>query len=122
MKSKITKFEDLRIWQEAHALVLIIYKLTKSFPKSELFGVVSQIRRAGSSVPANIVEGFYLNTTKELIKFLFNARGSTGEVIYFLILSRDLKYLSQAKYFEIRVRYEKLAKSINALINSLRKK
>jgi len=122
MKVKITKFEDLRIWQEAHSLVLIIYKLTKKFPKEELFGVISQLRRAGSSIPANIVEGFYLNTTKELIKFLFTARGSTGEVIYFLILSRDLEYITEEEYLTMRGRYERLAKSINALINSLKKK
>lgn len=122
MTSKIKKFEDLRIWQEAHVLVLEVYKLTKSYPKDELYGLVAQLRRASSSIPANIVEGFYRNTTKELIQFLFIARGSTGEVIYFLILSKDLKYISGANYKELRERYELLAKSINALINRLKRK
>lgn len=122
MASKIKIFEDLRIWREAHMLVLEIYKLTKMYPKDELYGLIAQLRRAASSIPANIVEGFYRNTTKELIQFLFNARGSTGEVIYFLILSKDLKYISDIKYKELRERYEILAKSINALINSLKRK
>lgn len=122
MKKKITKFENLRIWQESHSLVLFIYKLTKTFPKDELYSLVSQLRRAASSIPANIVEGFYRNTTKELIQFLFNARGSTGEVIYFFLLSKDLKYISENDYVGLRGRYETLARSINALINSLKEK
>jgi four helix bundle protein len=122
MKQQIKKFEDLRIWQESHDLTINIYKITKIFPKDELYGIISQLRRASSSVPANIVEGFYRHSTKELINFLFNARGSTGEVIYFLLLSRDLGYLKQSQYVSLRERYELLAMSINALINSLNKK
>jgi four helix bundle protein len=122
MKDKIKKFEDLRIWVEAHRLVLEIYKLTKSFPPEERFILVSQLLRAATSIPANIVEGFCRNTTKELIQFLFTSRGSTGEVIYFLLLAKDLKYISEESYLNLRNDYESLAKSINALINSLKKK
>jgi len=98
------------------------HKITKKFPKDELYGVISQLRRASSSVPANIVEGFYRHSTKELINFLFNARGSTGEVIYFLLLSKDLGYIDQERYIKMREKCELLAMSINALINSLNKK
>ena|SRR3989344_2627247 len=122
MKTKITKFEDLRIWTLGHELVLEIYIITKKFPKEELYGLVSQLRRAASSVCANIVEGFYRNTTKELVKFLFNARGSAGEVVYFLVLSKDLGYITNEKYLELRNSYENLLKSISALINSLKRK
>jgi four helix bundle protein len=80
---KIQKFEDLRIWQESHKLTIEVYKLTSKFPEEEAFGLISQLRRCSSSVPANIVEGFYRDTTKELVKFPFNARGSAGEVTYF---------------------------------------
>jgi len=120
--ARITKFEDLKIWQESHGLALEIYKLTKNFPKEELYGLVTQLRRASSSVSANIVEGFYRNTTKELIQFLYNSRGSAGEVVYFLVLSKDLGYISDNQYLDYRNRYETLLRSINALINSLRKK
>ena len=122
MSTKIESFEDLRVWQEGHALALELYRLTKKFPNEELYGVISQLRRSGTSITANIVEGFYLNTTKELIKYLYTARGSTGEVIYFLVLCKDLGYITVSEYKELRERYENLAKSINALINSLKKK
>ena len=119
---KIQKFEDLRIWQESHRLTIEIYKLTSRFPKEEIYGIASQLRRCSSSVPANISEGYYRDTTKELIKFLFNARGSAGEVTYFLILSLDLKYINNDEYRVLRSDYEKLLASISALINKLRKK
>ena len=118
----IEKFEDLRIWQEGHGLTLEIYKITRDYPKNEIYGVISQLRRASSSIPANIVEGFYRHSTKELVQFLFNARGSAGEVIYFLLLSVDLGYIKNSKYLELRNRCEILIKSINALINSLKNK
>jgi len=122
MKKKITKFEDLRIWKLSHELTLEIYKITKNFPKDEVYGIVSQLRRASSSVCANIVEGFYRDTTKELIKFLYNARGSAGEVTYFLILVKDLGFVDKVEYEKLRYSYENLLKSISALINSLKRK
>ncbi|MCX6704911.1 MAG: four helix bundle protein [Candidatus Woesebacteria bacterium] len=122
MENKITKFEQLRVWQAGHELALNIYLLTKKFPKDELYGIVSQLRRAASSVPANIVEGFYRDTTKELVKYLFNARGSAGEVVYFSILSKDLGYITNKEFLNLRDQYEVLLKQISSLINSLRKK
>ena len=122
MSDKIKRFEDLRIWQEGHRLVSEIYKLVRKFPKEEKFILISQLLRASISIPANIVEGFYRNTTKELIQFLYTFRGSAGEVIYYLMLSKDLNYISEYDYKRLRNDYELLAKSINALINSLKKK
>ena len=119
---QVKKYEDLRVWQVGHKLTLEIYKITKLFPKEELYGLISQMRRAASSVPANIVEGYYRNTTKELIKFLYNARGSAGEVTYFLILAKDLGYLPEEKYNNLRAEYETLLRSLSAMINSLEKK
>lgn len=120
--SKITKFEDLKIWQESHSLAMEVYTVTKLFPKNEQYSLTSQIRRSALSVAANIVEGFYRHSTKELVQFLFNSRGSTGETIYHLLVSKDLSYLKEEKYLQLRDRYEKLAMSINALINSLKKR
>lgn len=122
MKNKINRFEDLRVWNMSHELCIKVYKITGSFPKSELYGLVSQLRRAASSVPANIVEGYYRNTTKEFSQFLYHARGSAGEVTYFLILSKDLEYISNKQYADLRNDYEILLRSISALINSLNKK
>jgi len=122
MNKKITSFENLRVWQKSHWLTIEIYKLTKKFPKEELYGIISQLRRAASSVPANIVEGYYRNTTKELIQYLYNARASSGEVIYFLLLSRDLKNIEESAYGDLSDQYKGLIKSINALISSLRRK
>lgn len=119
---KITRFEDLLVWQGAHGLTIEIYKVSKKFPRQELFGIVSQLRRAASSVAACIVEGYYRNTTKEFIKFLFDARGSAGEVTYFLILSRDLRYISDKEYNDLRENYEKLIRMLNGLIRSLNKR
>lgn len=122
MKNKIKQIEDLRIWQEGHSLVLEIYELKKKFPKEEVHVLVPQIIRAAISVPANITEGFNRNTTKEFTQFLYIARGSIGEVIYYLFLAKDLKYIDVQTYHSLRGRYNELGKSINALIKSLKKK
>lgn len=85
-------WKDLKVWQKAHALVLDVYKVTKEFPKEEMFGLASQLRRSAASIPANIVEGQSRNTTKEYLQFLYNARGSIEETRYHLLLSKELDY------------------------------
>jgi four helix bundle protein len=89
---KIQKVDDMLVWQKAHQLVLAVYIATKTFPKDELYGIVSQLRRAAASVPANISEGFRRRTKTEKQRFLTIAHGSLEETRYFLILSRDLGY------------------------------
>jgi four helix bundle protein len=86
------RFEDLEVWRCAHALVLDVYRLTATFPEAELFGLVSQMRRAAVSVPANIVEGFHRRGAAEKIRFLNIAQGSLQELRYFVALARDLDY------------------------------
>jgi four helix bundle protein len=85
-------FQDLIVWQKAHALVLSIYRHSESFPKTETYGLVSQIRRAAVSVPANIAEGFRRRNRRDKARFLNIAQASLEEVRYFLILVRDLEY------------------------------
>jgi four helix bundle protein len=85
-------FEDVDVWQKAHAWVLGIYKLTENFPKQELFGLTSQLRRAAVSVPANFAEGFKRFSLNEKLRFYNIAQGSLEECRYYLILTRDLKY------------------------------
>ena len=85
-------FRDLLVWQKAHAWVLAVYAASKPFPKEELFGLTSQLRRAASSVPANIVEGYRRRTKADKHRFFNIAQASLDEAIYFLILAHDLNY------------------------------
>jgi len=115
------KFKELKIWQESHQLTLEIYKLTKLFPKSEVYGISSQIQRSSSSVPANIVEGYNRKGSKEFIQFLYQARGSLSETEYFIILSTDLGYIEPTKSNELLSRYESLSKMLSAFISYIKK-
>jgi four helix bundle protein len=87
------KFEDLIVWQKSHALVLRVYKLTKTYPKDELFGLTSQMRRAAVSVPANIAEGFSKKGKPDKARILNIAQASLEELRYYFMLSRDLGYV-----------------------------
>jgi len=91
---KIWRFQQLKAWQEAHKLVLQIYQVTQNFPNEEKFGLVSQMRRASISIPANIAEGFKRRGLSDKIRFYNIAEGSLEEVKYFLILSKDLGYIT----------------------------
>jgi len=117
---KIKSFEDLNIWKEAHDLAIEIYEITKDFPREEIYGLTLQLKRACTSIPANIAEGMGRNTTKELLTFLYNARGSLEEIRYFLLLARDLHYIDNARYQELKEKYEGLGKGINVFISKLK--
>lgn len=88
----------MKIWSEAHGLVLEIYKITKNFPKDEVYGLTSQIRRAAISIPNNIAEGTGRNGNKELSRFIFISIGSSNEVEYLIKLSFDLSYINKSEY------------------------
>ncbi len=92
MKAK--KFQDLIVWQKAHAYVLAIYKLTKKYPKEEMYGLTSQFRRAAISIAANITEVFKKKSVKDKIKFYNISQGSIEECKYYLILTSDLGYVN----------------------------
>ncbi len=85
-------FENLIVWQKAHQFTLKVYKMTKTFPKEEMYGLTSQIRRASTSITANIVEGFGRKSIKEKLRFYNISQASLYEVKYFLILIHDLEY------------------------------
>ena len=91
-------FHKLMIWQRSHRLTLEIYKISKTFPKSEIFGLTSQIRRAVSSIPTNIAEGCGRNSSKEFAHFLQIAIGSATEVEYQLLLAHDINYINDDDY------------------------
>ncbi len=116
----IKSFRDLEVWNRAYALVLEIYRITNAFPRTEQFGVVSQLRRAAYSIPANIAEGFGRRSTKELLQCLAIANGSLEEVRYFLLLSRDLRYLSLNEFSKMEKELKAVAEMMSALSRSLK--
>jgi four helix bundle protein len=91
---RLERFEDLAVWRRAHELTLEVYRLTSGFPSDERFGLVSQMRRAAVSVPANIAEGFKKRGSKDKANFYNIAQGSLEELRYYFILARDLGYLT----------------------------
>ncbi len=112
----IVSFRQLEAWQEAHRLVLMVYKVTKEFPPEERFGLVTQMRRAAVSVAANIAEGFKRRGLQEKIRFYNIAEGSLEELKYFFILSNDLGYIASAD--ELMAQAETVGRLINGLIAS----
>lgn len=93
MKRKSAKvFQDLIVWQKAHQFVLSMYNLSKNFPKTEIYGLTSQARRAAVSIPANIAEGFKKKTKLDKARYMNIAQGSLEECRYYLILAKDLDY------------------------------
>lgn len=97
MENRIKNFYDLKVWQDAHRLVVEVYKITKNFPKEEQYGLISQMRRAASSITANIAEGFGRFHYREKIKFYQQARTSATELQDHIFLSQDLEYLTKEK-------------------------
>ncbi|RBP58580.1 four helix bundle protein [Alkalibaculum bacchi] len=109
---------SLKVWQEAHELVLRIYAVTKTFPKEELYGLTSQIRRAAVSIPSNIIEGKARGTAKELQRFLLIARGSLEELKYQILLAKDLEYMDKNTYSDIVTQANIVGKLLNGFIVS----
>jgi four helix bundle protein len=98
----VKDFRKLKVWEEGHQMTLTAYKITGEFPKQELFGLTSQIRRCSASIPANIAEGCGRVGNSELHRFLQIACGSASELEYHLLLAKDLGYLSPAIYDSVR--------------------
>jgi four helix bundle protein len=109
------RFTQLKVWQRAHALALEIYRSSASFPQDERFGVTSQLRRAITSVPANIAEGSRRQGQQEYARFLNIAQGSAAEAEYLLILSRDLGYLSPAAFDQLTADLDEVARMLHGL-------
>ena len=114
-------FEDLDVWQQAHGLVLEIYKVTDTFPNTEMFRLTDQLCRSAASIPANIAKGKGRDSNREFLRFLIIARGSLEETKYHLLLARDLHYLSETDYNKLLDGYNAAGKMLNGLINKVRK-
>jgi len=119
MKSSINNFYDLDAWKKGHLLVLKIYEITSDFPRDELYGITSQLRRAASSITANIAEGFARYHFKDKVRFYYNSRGSVAEVQNFLLLAKDLKYIDLEICKKLGEKCNEIGKLINGLIKSI---
>ena len=118
-KETINNFCDLEAWKVGHALTIKIYTITKHFPREELYGLTSQLRRASSSITANIAEGFARYHFKDKVRFYYQARGSAAEVQNFLLLVKDLQLINEAESQELYKTAEKSCRLINGLIKSI---
>lgn len=114
------KHHELKAWQEAMELVKEIYRVTRDFPKEEIYGLVSQMRRAAVSIPSNIGEGAARGGVREFIQFLIIARGSLSELETQLLISKDLGYMRDAP--DIQERIDRLFALIGGLLRSLRER
>lgn len=114
---QIKRFQDLEVWRKAHQLVLAIYRMTKEFPAHERYGLVSQMRRAAVSVPANIAEGFKRRGQADKIRFYNISETSLEEVKYYLILACDLEYV--ADYEPLMTNAEIVSRMLYRLIQSI---
>ncbi|HEV8592084.1 MAG TPA: four helix bundle protein, partial [Pyrinomonadaceae bacterium] len=108
------------VWRRSHELTLKVYELTKTFPKEELFGLTSQIRRATSSIPANIAEGCGRESNGDFQRFLQIAYGSLNEADYHLLLARDLRYLDEVIYSDLNNHVAEVKRMLASLIRKVR--
>ncbi len=112
-------FRDLKVWEKSHELTLAAYDAPSNFPKQEMFGLVSQIRRCASSIPANIAEGCGRRGNGEFHRFLQIAMGSESEIEYHLLLSRDLKFLDTELHASLNSRVEEVKRMLSSLIRKV---
>ena len=113
---KIHTFTDLKAWQHAHGLVIAIYETTRYFPKEEIFGLTSQIRRAAVSITSNIAEGFSRQTFAEKVQFYSIAQGSHTELQNQLLIARDIKYLTNDNFTQLSGQSLVVHRLLNGLI------
>jgi four helix bundle protein len=113
-------FRKQKVWQKSHRLTLALYKATADFPKEELYGLTSQIRRAGYSIPANIAEGCGRDGDAELARFLQIAMGSASELQYHLLLAHDLGFLTDSVYEHLNKQTTEVKQMLTSFIKKLK--
>jgi four helix bundle protein len=116
----VKDFRELKVWQKAHQLTLAVYRITAAFPREELYGLTSQLRRAGSSIAANLAEGCGRNGDMEFARFCSMAMGSASELEYHLLLAKDLKLIKPADYQDLDHRATELKRMLTALMQKLK--
>jgi len=117
IEAKAKNFQDLIVWQKAHQFVLNVYRMTKDFPKEELYGLTSQLRRASVSIASNIAEGFRKSSKLDKVRFFNIAQGSLEECRYYLILIKDLEYADSSNSLPL---LEEISKILNSYSEKIR--
>jgi four helix bundle protein len=112
-------FKDLKVWMKAHEATLAIYQSTRGFPREEVYGLTSQMRRAAASVAANIAEGCGRRSDAELHRFLQIARGSASELEYHLLLARDLRLITDIEFKRLEARVVEVQRMLTSLVQRL---
>ena len=113
-------FRELRVWQKAHELTLAVYKATAKFPRDEIYGLTSQLRRATCSIPANIAEGCGRTGGAEFARYCGIASGSASEVEYHLLLARDLKFVKPEEHEQLAAQVIEVKRMLTGLLNKLK--
>ena len=111
--------EALEVFKKSHKLVLDVYRITKEFPTGEKFGLITQMRRASTSIPANLIEGSERAGRLEYRRFVSIAKGSAGELKYYFLLAKDLGYISAEDYLPFRDQLDEVGKMLSGLVKSL---
>ena len=113
---KIKEFTDLKVWQEGHSLILIIYKITKQFPREELYSLVDQLKRCAISITSNIAEGFGRKSYREKVHFYYQAHGSLTELKNQLYIARDVNFITKEEFDMILAQVQLVHKLLQGLI------
>ena len=113
-------FKELKVWQKAHVMTLDVYCATRSFPREELYGLTSQLRRSAASIGANIAEGCGRRSDGEMCRFLQIARGSASETEYHVMLARDLRFLGEDDFRRLSRQADELQRMLTVLMKRFR--
>ncbi len=112
-------FKELRVWTKAHELTMLVYKLTRTFPRDEVYGLTSQVRRSAASIGANIAEGCGRHSDGEMTRFLQIARGSASETEYHLLLAKDLGFLQESDFLAVEQSVVTVQRMLTALVQKV---
>ena len=116
----MSNYKELQVWRKAHAMTLDVYRVTARFPKEELYGLTSQMRRSAASEGANIAEGCGRRSDGEMCRFLQIARGSASEIEYHILLAFDLHFLKKDEFERLRAQADELQRMLTGLMLSIR--
>jgi four helix bundle protein len=118
----VKDFKDLKVWQKAHELTISIYSASSNFPREEIYGLTSQLRRSAISVGANIAEGCGRRSDGEFVRFLQIARGSASEIEYHLLLARDLKFTPERVHADLEMKLVEVQRMLTSLVSAIEDK